>query len=642
MGGYTYEPLPAGAFIRVLRVDHLDPDSASGRQEEEEQQQQQPVCCCSFSTVCLDGDIPEFTAVSYTWDHPPTPVSSIAISNNDSALSSSSAASSLPLSQTLHGLFKELRARSGVSVLWIDALCIDQSNPVERAAQVALMGRVFSRARHVMIWLGPSTAETHEAFCFVNSMQHLSWPGGWDGIPEAESGEVRVALEGVLSGILARPWFRRIWVIQEAALNREVTVVCGGDRTGVGALQRCVLAAWKFVEDWEPFDTEPPVLGLWCATRLFAIRDEFLERGSVCFERLLQQAYCCDSTDKRDAVFAFLGLADKKLVRALPAPDYAVPVPACEREREPAYDAAVQRVYHDAAVALLCHGESLDALALGGIALGRRDGVPSWVPDLRYLCFEDPFTIVEKACWDAGGPMAAGAELVAPGKLKVRCSVFDTVETTCAVFERTSVPDHQEAMREVLVLAERLLKKKPRSTSSPSFSSRTTGYDDDEQAGEEEKEEEDDDDNDDTWLDRLASILMYGLAIDGGPMGPEYRGLFDAWLRWLQTTNPADADFAEVRGNAFHRALHMRLESWRVFGTRRGAFCIGSMALQVGDKVCIVPGCRFPLVVRTKPDSCQESGHPIEATLIYWCYVDGLMEGGWLDSNPADVELILC
>lgn len=334
---------------------------------------------------------------------------------------------------------------------------------------------------------------------------------------------------------------------------------------------------------------------------------------------LLQQAYCCESTDARDAVFAFLGLADKRL--ALPTPDYTVSV-----SDKPEYDAAVDRVYYDTAVALLCHGHSLDALALAGIALGRRDGVPSWVPDLRYICFEDPFTLVDKLHWDAGGPMATRAELVAPGKLRVRCSVFDTVDTICAVFNGWSVSDHQEAMRDVMALASRLLKK-PKSTSS-SFSSSRAMDDDNKE------------DDDDALLDRLVSILIYGLGIDGKPIGPEYRGFFDEWLRWLQT-KPADADFAEIRGNAFHRALNLRMESWRVFSTSRGSFCMGSGEVKVGDKVCIVPGCRFPLLVRPKPGP-QDSALPTEATLLYWCYVDGLMDGGWLHKNRADVEFIFC
>ena len=325
-------------------------------------------------------------------------------------------------------------------------------------------------------------------------------------------------------------------------------------------------------------------------------------------------------------MFAFLGLADKKLV--LPAPNYTVPV-----GDEPEYDAAVDRVYYDTAVALLCNGPSLDALALAGITLSHRDGVPSWVPDLRYVCFEDPFTTVDKAFWNAGGPISNKAELVEPGKLKLRCSIVDTVDTVCAEFEWKSAVAHQEAMKGVMALASKLLRK-PRSTSSFLLSTMNNN-----RGSGDNKEIGDGEEGNSVWLNKLVSILTCGLGIDGQPIGPEYRAFFDDWLRWLEN-NPSDEDFVKIYDNKFYRALTMRVESWRVFGTTHGFFCMGSGEVKVGDKVCIVPGCRFPLLIRPKT-SCQNFTLPIDAILIYWCYVDGLMHGGWLDTNYADIELVL-
>jgi hypothetical protein len=45
--------------------------------------------------------------------------------------------------------------------LWIDALCIDQSNIQERKYQVALMGRFYSEAEMVIAWLGSSLQLAH-------------------------------------------------------------------------------------------------------------------------------------------------------------------------------------------------------------------------------------------------------------------------------------------------------------------------------------------------------------------------------------------------------------------------------------------------------------------------------------------------
>jgi hypothetical protein len=41
--------------------------------------------------------------------------------------------------------------------LWIDAICIDQSQVEERNHQVAMMGKIYSRAYEVLVWLGRST-----------------------------------------------------------------------------------------------------------------------------------------------------------------------------------------------------------------------------------------------------------------------------------------------------------------------------------------------------------------------------------------------------------------------------------------------------------------------------------------------------
>lgn len=38
--------------------------------------------------------------------------------------------------------------------LWIDAICIDQQNDIERSQQVAYMGDVYSKANEVLVWLG--------------------------------------------------------------------------------------------------------------------------------------------------------------------------------------------------------------------------------------------------------------------------------------------------------------------------------------------------------------------------------------------------------------------------------------------------------------------------------------------------------
>jgi hypothetical protein len=68
---------------------------------------------------------------------------------------------------------------------WIDALCIDQSNTSERNHQVAQMGRIFSSARLVHVWLGkmPSAArmryilgDSQKEPTFTDWLTHAPYP----------------------------------------------------------------------------------------------------------------------------------------------------------------------------------------------------------------------------------------------------------------------------------------------------------------------------------------------------------------------------------------------------------------------------------------------------------------------------------
>jgi hypothetical protein len=54
-------------------------------------------------------------------------------------------------------------------VLWIDAICIDQSSMDERNQQVELMGDVYSKARRVILWLGEESTFSDFAISFLKS-----------------------------------------------------------------------------------------------------------------------------------------------------------------------------------------------------------------------------------------------------------------------------------------------------------------------------------------------------------------------------------------------------------------------------------------------------------------------------------------
>lgn len=55
-------------------------------------------------------------------------------------------------------------------LLWIDAVCINQSDIIEKSWQVAQMADVYSRAKHTLIFLGPQSEHSDEAVEFFREV----------------------------------------------------------------------------------------------------------------------------------------------------------------------------------------------------------------------------------------------------------------------------------------------------------------------------------------------------------------------------------------------------------------------------------------------------------------------------------------
>lgn len=125
---YAHDPLPVGDFLRVLTISH---DETTG----------EPIVGFDPRSLRQCATL-RYTAISYAWEAP-APVRRLRTTDGRY----------LWLSETLSAFFDTLKERR-IQTLWIDALCIDQSNIAERNHQVGLMGEIYKKADHVLIWLG--------------------------------------------------------------------------------------------------------------------------------------------------------------------------------------------------------------------------------------------------------------------------------------------------------------------------------------------------------------------------------------------------------------------------------------------------------------------------------------------------------
>ncbi|OAL52643.1 HET-domain-containing protein, partial [Pyrenochaeta sp. DS3sAY3a] len=103
----------------------------------------EPRVSCTISHVSLDQSSP-YQALSYTWGDV-----------NDKRLILVGGTPFF-VTKSLEIVLAHLTPQDEPLTLWIDALCIDQDDEVEKTEQVQQMQQIYSRAASVITWLGPA------------------------------------------------------------------------------------------------------------------------------------------------------------------------------------------------------------------------------------------------------------------------------------------------------------------------------------------------------------------------------------------------------------------------------------------------------------------------------------------------------
>ena len=137
--------------------------------------------------TCKLADCPPYLALSYSWGLQPTLVPFVVGSHQD-----------FLISFDLHYALRNLRRGHQPRYVWIDTICINQTDIQERNSQVRIMREVYAHAESVCIWLGmpPSSA------------------GDLTG---ARIQDIRYDVMQHVASKADRNWCRRRWVVQEAA-----------------------------------------------------------------------------------------------------------------------------------------------------------------------------------------------------------------------------------------------------------------------------------------------------------------------------------------------------------------------------------------------------------------------------------------
>lgn len=188
----------------------------------------------------------DYIALSYVWGSA-SPGRQIVVNDQDFVVTPN-------LYDALLQLRESQRVRQGFKV-WVDAICINQHDIAERSQQVARMRDVYASAWQVVIWLGPEADDSSLAltalwwFCRYarsTSLKETFYRQSRqvDARPlfivwSVFRTPLRKQVYNALFCLLTRPYWQRMWILQEVAMARaDAPVLCGN---------KCLV--WKDVHD---------------------------------------------------------------------------------------------------------------------------------------------------------------------------------------------------------------------------------------------------------------------------------------------------------------------------------------------------------------------------------------------------------
>ena len=306
-------------------------------------------CQLQVHSLTPDSQIPQYTALSYAWGDP---TSNIHIECEGAILSVTN--SCFRALYHIRELQRDSnRALSFSPNLWIDVICIDQSNQQEKIAQIKLMKDIYRRAETVLCFLEDSY--NHVDIRDLNQLGKLSTPIWRRPHQETRSGInwIKWKANGGILGVDSGPnkweptlrrlceskYWTRLWTFQEALLSRRKIVLSGTDiiewdTIGI-LLQEASSGKYKNSNksllmpiQFHTLATNSPMLHLLLERKHTFIAERvdktFTQSLSLEISRILSLSSELKTTDPRDKILALMGLMTTLKIE--PSIDYSRPM----------------------------------------------------------------------------------------------------------------------------------------------------------------------------------------------------------------------------------------------------------------------------------------------------------------------------
>lgn len=213
--------------------------------------------------------------------------------------------------------------------LWVDALCINQTDEGERASQINKMREIYSGSWTVIAWLGlaDNKTETRKAFKFLRTLAALK-----DDDRDLTQMSIPAGCFFSLHELMNLEYWSRLWIIQEVIMGASSTIIrCGLDIMDWDTFCRGIAVLYHG-ENWSLKDRllaydfyRKGISGddRWKTTSVHLVHKDlrelsrFEDQGGkrVGFRRLLEIAGSAECRDIRDKVFGLVGMMDDDIAK---------------------------------------------------------------------------------------------------------------------------------------------------------------------------------------------------------------------------------------------------------------------------------------------------------------------------------------
>lgn len=274
------------------------------------------------------------------------------------------------------------------------------------------MAEIYRWARRVITYIGEDTANVERGIDLAKKLISCSEELNTHATPAVASPvyhkynvpNIYDPAWHSLRDFFCRPWYTRIWIIQESLHNNNMLMMCG-----------------KVIIPWELFTQLNKVMAkgaynqfnaihpnserqVGAMTQMAHLRVEFRQRPMSLVE-LLVSSRDLECSDPRDRVFALSSLLK-------------------DSEINPDYTKSASRVFTEAADALL---SSYGPMVLSYAGINRNMGFPSWVPDWSMPMAQIP--VLQCRLFNSSGATASVIQEInlASGSLHLRGKIHDEI-----------------------------------------------------------------------------------------------------------------------------------------------------------------------------------------------------------------------